>query len=699
MHKMLTRFLAVAALLCTAGIASAANFPNATFPDSVTIKQIQDLSAIGYVAVGDTVGETRVNIPGRTPPYDNPFGAGLGGIIVGFDPIATGFDFFLQNSPGGPWSGVDIFTHAVNTKVAPYNFAIGDSIVVEWMRSGDFFGSSQVLAPNNNFTFPNGIFRKVSSGHALPPFFVGTTTQLKELAALPPAVAFAEQYEGCLVRIADPLVVARTSLTGGLGQNNGFLVIDPNAPADSVFIDGNKLTVYPPPPIGAPITNVQGILNQSTRGYRIMLRNGADILVNTPPNVIDAYPIADNIIKLKFDREVETTSAATATNYSLASFGSIDAVSMTGIDGVLVTITNGLAHGDLETITVNGVTGITPPLTMTTPQSRTFVNGILTAEEIQRANPDSLSATPPCVDRSRFAAPGGQVSQGPVGTRASMAGVMGARYGTLYYMMDGTDIERGGIAAFAPPATLLTGRRYRLTGGVQEFFGETEFSNIIEVEDLGVGVVPTPELLTVAEARADTCDYTQTLTDGEDYEGTLVTLEFVKVVQRFPTLPTNGFHVADQSFPDTVFVMNLSGVLNPLVAPALGSVVTITGTMHYEGGSFRVCPRNYGDIVNHGLAGVGGGAGPLAFSVSPNPARNAKFSFTLPNEMDVEIGIYDVAGRQVSAVISGRLAAGSYTRDWSGTDSNGREVGAGVYFARMKAGGVQRAIRTVYLGR
>ena len=78
MHKVFTRFLAVATLLtCMASVASSANFPNATFPDSVTIKQIQDITAVGHVALGDTVGENRVGNPLRTAPYDSPFGGGI----------------------------------------------------------------------------------------------------------------------------------------------------------------------------------------------------------------------------------------------------------------------------------------------------------------------------------------------------------------------------------------------------------------------------------------------------------------------------------------------------------------------------------------------------------------------------------------------------------------------------------------------
>src|SRR5262245_51387132 len=192
MSKMFTRFMAVAALLCVAGVASATQWPNATFPDSVTIKQIQDVSRADHPALGDTV-------------------RGVGGIITGFDPIATGFDAYIQTSGGGPFSGIDFFTHSFNTKVAPYNFAIGDSIVVEFGATAEFNLATEVLAANNNFGAPNFVVRKVSSGNTLPPFFVGNTTQFQQNSTN----TFFEQYEGCLVRLNGPLTVVRTSLTGG----------------------------------------------------------------------------------------------------------------------------------------------------------------------------------------------------------------------------------------------------------------------------------------------------------------------------------------------------------------------------------------------------------------------------------------------------------------------------------------------------
>ena len=126
----------------------------------------------------------------------------------------------------------------------------------------------------------------------------------------------------------------------------------------------------------------------------------------------------------------------------------------------------------------------------------------------------------------------------------------------------------------------------------------------------------------------------------------------------------------------------------------------LTGVVHYEGGSFRIVPRNYGDIVDLGTAGVGPKApASMSFSVAPNPARHALFSFSLPQAADVIIGIYDVAGRQVKSLVNGKLPSGNYEKSWSGETSDGRTANAGVYFARMKANGVEYSLRTVFLGR
>jgi len=139
------------------------------------------------------------------------------------------------------------------------------------------------------------------------------------------------------------------------------------------------------------------------------------------------------------------------------------------------------------------------------------------------------------------------------------------------------------------------------------------------------------------------------LTDAriEDYEGRLVKVNLAKIVRRFTPLPTAGFHIQDMATAtDTIFVENFNQVLGagPYRGPgpdssSLGHLVTVTGVLHYSSGSFRIVPRSVADVVDNGLASVGPSTGQLSFSVYPNPSRTAKFSFSLAQDEDVEIGM------------------------------------------------------------
>jgi hypothetical protein len=87
----------------------------------------------------------------------------------------------------------------------------------------------------------------------------------------------------------------------------------------------------------------------------------------------------------------------------------------------------------------------------------------------------------------------------------------------------------------------------------------------------------------------------------------------------------------------------------------------------------------------------------LALEIGPNPSRGAtRVRFSLPVEGSVDLALFDVAGRRVARLAHGRYPAGDHTIPWSGRDDWGHEVGAGVYLARLDAGG---AIRTTHVVR
>jgi hypothetical protein len=96
-------------------------------------------------------------------------------------------------------------------------------------------------------------------------------------------------------------------------------------------------------------------------------------------------------------------------------------------------------------------------------------------------------------------------------------------------------------------------------------------------------------------------------------------------------------------------------------------------------------------ITPSGIAGVDGGAVPRELALapaSPNPAaRGTSLRFALPVASHVTLGVYDAAGRLVRTLANGPHAAGDHTAAWDLRDAAGHTVGAGLYFARLEAGG------------
>ncbi len=73
---------------------------------------------------------------------------------------------------------------------------------------------------------------------------------------------------------------------------------------------------------------------------------------------------------------------------------------------------------------------------------------------------------------------------------------------------------------------------------------------------------------------------------------------------------------------------------------------------------------------------------------SPNPTeRGSLLKFALPREADVSLKVYDVAGREVSSLVSGRVTPGQHAVTWDLTDQAGSRVSRGLYFVRLAVDG------------
>jgi Peptidase family M1 domain/Peptidase M1 N-terminal domain/FlgD Ig-like domain len=89
-------------------------------------------------------------------------------------------------------------------------------------------------------------------------------------------------------------------------------------------------------------------------------------------------------------------------------------------------------------------------------------------------------------------------------------------------------------------------------------------------------------------------------------------------------------------------------------------------------------------------AGVAGGqaAGQLTLSQNtPNPfGSTTRIAFSLAKPADVKLGIYDVRGREVAALVDQKMEAGKHDAVWTGKDQAGREVAPGVYWCLLESG-------------
>ena len=86
-------------------------------------------------------------------------------------------------------------------------------------------------------------------------------------------------------------------------------------------------------------------------------------------------------------------------------------------------------------------------------------------------------------------------------------------------------------------------------------------------------------------------------------------------------------------------------------------------------------------------------SGPLSFALrGANPVRGvATFVFNLPRPSPVTLEVFDVTGRRIAELADGVMEPGEHTARWSAPGA------PGVYFARLRAMGETRRIRTIVM--
>ncbi len=83
---------------------------------------------------------------------------------------------------------------------------------------------------------------------------------------------------------------------------------------------------------------------------------------------------------------------------------------------------------------------------------------------------------------------------------------------------------------------------------------------------------------------------------------------------------------------------------------------------------------------------------------TPNPfAQGTALRFRTPSASQVELGIFDLAGRRVRTLVQAWMGGGMHAVWWDGRDDLGRVLPSGVYLACVRAMGTNRTVRMLRL--
>jgi len=89
---------------------------------------------------------------------------------------------------------------------------------------------------------------------------------------------------------------------------------------------------------------------------------------------------------------------------------------------------------------------------------------------------------------------------------------------------------------------------------------------------------------------------------------------------------------------------------------------------------------------------------PSVSRLFPNPSAGpVSIEWTLESAADVEVRVFDLAGRRVATLASGRFEPGRGSARWDGLQSNGTSAPAGWYVVRVRGGTIDSAHRLLLL--
>lgn len=273
------------------------------------------------------------------------------------------------------------------------------------------------------------------------------------------------------------------------------------------------------------------------------------------------------------------------------------------------------------------------------------------------------------------------------GQEVTITGIVNATEWTgykdnFYISMPEGGAWKGILVYMAGDTTLVLGDEVEIIGTVTEYYGMTEISGhggvYINVTLLSSGN-PIPSATSV------NCGELMTTATGEPYEGVLVELNDVTVIQEPDQFGqwlvddgTTGLAQIDDGF------FYLDEVDPPIVIEFGQEWDIIRGCLDYSYNEYGVNPRTPDDLVLANSVNENPNANAIILDNSPNPfSSQTEIKFSLKQSANVKIEIFNILVQKIKTVSDGYFNAGEHSVEWNGKDENGNSLSNGVYFYKM----------------
>ncbi|MHB1686753.1 MAG: LamG-like jellyroll fold domain-containing protein [Ignavibacteriaceae bacterium] len=147
--------------------------------------------------------------------------------------------------------------------------------------------------------------------------------------------------------------------------------------------------------------------------------------------------------------------------------------------------------------------------------------------------------------------------------------------------------------------------------------------------------------------------------------------------------------------------VGMDQILNPV-----GGIMTIGRSQFsnmplFKGRIDDIKIYNYAMSSPTGIKNNGNSITPSTYSLSqnyPNPFNpTTSISFSVPNQQNVEIVIYNVLGEKVKTLVNKVISAGFHTIQWDGKNEMGSYIASGIYFYRMVANNFHQVHKMIML--